>query len=143
MSLTEELAEAAVVAVGGFVFARDGWEFRAEDQKRPDYCDDTEDEVGPDHAQNFKLKVSLVRVIRLAGGDLRRGQLDTGKDKNCADQCAGHGAEGIEGLREIQAALGCVRIAELGDEWIGSRFKKGKPTGNDEECEKEKGIAAL
>ena len=73
MSLTEELSRAAVIAIGGFVFARDRGEFCAEDEQRPDYRDDAEDEVGADNAQNFKLKIGLIGVLSLAGGDLRGG----------------------------------------------------------------------
>jgi hypothetical protein len=56
--------------------------------------------------------------------DLLCTQFHTGKYEDRADQHATNRAQGIEGLGKVQAALGTLRVSQLGDEGVGRSFQE-------------------
>ena len=88
------------------------------------------------------MQVGLVSSCGLHGGGLRIGELDSGEDKQGSDETGGDGAEGVEGLGEIEAAFAGGGGAELGDEGVGGSFKEGQATGDHELSDEEKTVKA-
>ena len=88
------------------------------------------------------MEVGLVGSGGLLRGDLSVAEFDAGKDEDGSDEAGGDGAERIEGLREVEAALTGAGWAELGDEGVGAGLKKGEAAGNDELRDKEEGVEA-
>src|SRR5208283_859726 len=140
MPLAEKLAKAAVLAVVGLVFAGNHGKLRADDEQGPNHGDNADDQIRTNNTQGFEAEIRLVGMRRLARRIFLWIQLHTGKDEYRADQRPSNRAQRIERLREIQAALRTVGIAELGNEGIGSRFQKGEPAGNHKQREKEESV---
>ena len=46
-------------------------------------------------------------------------------------------AQAVERLREVQAAGGCLAVAQLGDVGVGSRLQEGQAAADDEQRPKE------
>src|SRR6266481_2236743 len=119
VGIAEQIAEMSAVAGLILVLAVNRGKFRAQDKHRPDQGNRADDEIGLHDAQRFRTKVCLVSVTCLLCGDFLRRQLDTGKNKDRANQGAANRTQWIEGLREVQPPFRTMGVAELSDERIG------------------------
>ena len=124
MRIAQKLAEVAVIACTVFVLALDGRKFGPQNQQRPKNCDHSNEQIGLDNTQLFRLEISFVKSLRLAGGDLLRAELHSGKNEDRPNERSADGSDGIEGLGKIQTPLRRVRIAQLRNEWVRRRLKK-------------------
>src|ERR1700683_216105 len=80
-------------------------------------------------------------MLRLERGDLGGGEFDAGEDEDRSEESTGNGAERIEGLREVEAALRGARVAHLRDEGVGGGFKEREAAGDDEQRNEEIRVA--
>src|ERR1700735_677067 len=80
-------------------------------------------------------------MLGLEGGNLIGLELDAGEDEDGTEEGSADGAEGIEGLGEVETALRGARVAHLRDEGVGGGSKKRETAGEDEERDEEIRVA--
>ena len=130
------------MVAAGFMLALNGGKLGANNQNCPEDGEDSQRQVRLHHAQRFRAQVRVIKVLRLQGIDLRGTQFHSRKNECRADQDTGDGAERIERLREVKPSFRALRVTQLRDERVRSRFQKRQSAGDDKEGEQEKNIAS-
>src|SRR6185369_15468553 len=136
MWIAEQVPEASVIAAG-LMLALNRGKFGSQDQYGPDQGDRSQHQVGLDDAQRLRSQIRVIEVLGFHRIHLLRTQFHARKDECCADENAADGTEGVEGLREVEASLRTLRIAQLCDKRIGRSLQKRQSAGDHEKGEQE------
>src|SRR5260370_23397380 len=110
MWIAEEVTQMSAVAGLILVLTVNGGEFRAQDKRRPDESDSSDDQIRFHNAQRFRSKVRFVGMACLLRGDLLGRQFDAGEAENVAYQGSPDRAEGIESLGKVQPAFRTILV---------------------------------
>ncbi len=98
---------------------------------------DRDAEVRQAHGGGLLFAIGLKRCGG-EGLDRFRGCFDGSEDEGSAEEGGDEGAEGVEGLREIEAAGGGCLRAKVGDVWVRGNLKAGDAGGEDDQsCEEQ------